>query len=438
MTAGWLARETDATDQLVTSGDVTPDPFSDPAELLSESVVRAFVEDAIATRLQAESLVLEFKSKREGTNVARAVAAMANTDGGLILVGIDETSPEDPLVGITAVEVDGVVRQLRALVPTSMPEVIPVALEGADRAVLVLRVDPDRVERPVVIDGRVMKRVPGHSVGATRDEIVALATAFGAAYGAQGAIPIDPGNVQTWSSEAAPNELRMHGQILLPRHAASIPYMGSPSIRAALESLDAGPVPNLICTEHLRTHELGNTYWERDESTSLRLQFSCGPRENRVRGVPRFQALAKVRLSGRMLDTVIAVRQPEGEAGDDPLTLTDIADLLLSTSHAAVTLSAALSGAIGAAHPAQPPTLEAWMNGPVGPSRLMLDRRWEAKPSDLAEYRFLNARPQTRRLPDLQSVVATWLTALLLDLGAIDVEPDLQRLDLPRWARTMT
>jgi hypothetical protein len=123
-------------------------------EAIDEQAVSEFVRDALATRLQAESLVVEFKSKRSGRSVADAVAAMANTDGGIVFVGVDEDEDDhaEPLCGITAGEIDAVIQQLRALLPTTMPEVIPVALPGAsERAVLLLRVDADQVDTPVVL-----------------------------------------------------------------------------------------------------------------------------------------------------------------------------------------------------------------------------------------------------------------------------------------------
>lgn len=416
-----------------------PDPFTSPSGALTGQLVRSFVEDAIATRLQAESLVLEFKSARNGHNIARAVAAMANTDGGLVLVGVDEDVPDDPVVGIPATEVDHIVRQLRGLIPSAMPEVIPIALGNTDKVVLLLRVDADLAERPVVIDGRVWKRVPGQTVGARRDEILELVTARGHDAGPAGFLPMDPGNLRTWSSDATPGELRIHSQVLLPRHVTSRAYLGTPALHAAVEALEAGPVPKLICAGQLRPHELGSAVWEREESTTLRARFSCGARENRVRGVPRFEALAVLQLSGRVLETMIAVRQSDGDdAGSGLLTVECLADLLLSSCHLATALGAAVRSSIGATHPVGPPMLQGWMKGPVGRQMVELGRRWGPLRSDFADYRFASVRAAGGGLADLNGVVELWLASLLFDLGAVDVERELESLPHPHWVGEWT
>jgi hypothetical protein len=45
--------------------------------------------------------------------------------------------------------------------------------------VLVLRVEPGGGDVPVVIDGRVLRRLPGQTVPATRDQILTLSTRSG-------------------------------------------------------------------------------------------------------------------------------------------------------------------------------------------------------------------------------------------------------------------
>jgi hypothetical protein len=66
------------------------------------------------------------------------------------------------------------------LEPSVDVEVIPVAVPGSPgRVVLVLRVEPAGGDVPVVVDGRVLRRLPGQTVAATRDQILALATRSG-------------------------------------------------------------------------------------------------------------------------------------------------------------------------------------------------------------------------------------------------------------------
>lgn len=421
--------------------EATRNLFTVPTAELSEALVRAFVTDAIATRLQAESLVVEFKERNSGKNVVLAVAAMANTDGGIVIVGIDEKAPNDPFVGIDRAGVDSIVQQLWALVPTAMPEVIPVALsDKPDRLLLVLRVDADEVDRPVVVDGRVMKRVPGQSVGARRDEILALALSETAgAVGRVGMIPWDPGQMPTWADDPSPFELRVSAQLLLPRHISSRRYLGTAAVDAALAALQAGPAPRLVCAEHLSSHELGDAYWSRGESTSLFARYACPGRQQNVRGVQLFEGLALVRLNGRLLETLLAIRPlPDGmdDATQAKFTFEDVADMLLAAAYSAVSAGNAIAVSIGGEHPLSLPELKAWM-GPVGTEHLHLERRWEASVTHFPEYPFPRLRPSDSTVLALQRLVIEWLTPFALDFGAVRVEQDLAAMQLPTWARRL-
>ncbi len=86
--------------------------------------------------------------KREvgnGTKVLDAIAALANTFGGTVLVGVDEDQPLGPgrLTGVPGAERDRLSRMCwDRLAPPFGPEIIPVPLAQADRYVLVVVADP--------------------------------------------------------------------------------------------------------------------------------------------------------------------------------------------------------------------------------------------------------------------------------------------------------
>jgi hypothetical protein len=42
--------------------------------------------------------------------------------------------------------------------------------------------------------------------------------------------------------------------------------------------------------------------------------------------------------------------------------------------------------------------------------------------------------PASRQIAELDAVVVSWLTRLLLDQGAMGFERNLANIDLPRWA----
>ncbi len=59
--------------------------YSIPAAQVTYELVRQFVLDAEAANLFTESLTFEAKERRSEANFVEAVAALSNTDGGLVL-----------------------------------------------------------------------------------------------------------------------------------------------------------------------------------------------------------------------------------------------------------------------------------------------------------------------------------------------------------------
>lgn len=141
------------------------------AELLD-----TFLAEQRQERQFMESMTLEIKRERRGHGVPDAVCALANSVGGLVLVGIDETEPT--LAEAPGVHPDSIVSvsdQLRgALGPMVRPEIIPIPVGSEGKVVLVIRVDVDSGLWPVTSNGRVMVRNPGQSVAATREQILDL------------------------------------------------------------------------------------------------------------------------------------------------------------------------------------------------------------------------------------------------------------------------
>ena len=66
------------------------DLYTAPASKVDYELVRAFVLNAEEASLFSESPTFEAKEKRDKGNVAEAVAALSNTDGGVILVGVKD------------------------------------------------------------------------------------------------------------------------------------------------------------------------------------------------------------------------------------------------------------------------------------------------------------------------------------------------------------
>jgi hypothetical protein len=117
--------------------------YRGPLTSIVFDVVRQFVLDSEAINGFTESLTFEAKERRFGNNIVEAVAALSNTDGGVVLVGVKDKDAvgEDRIVGVPQAEHDSIVSQLQNLIPTAMPEVRAVGIPGKDRLILVLRVD---------------------------------------------------------------------------------------------------------------------------------------------------------------------------------------------------------------------------------------------------------------------------------------------------------
>jgi predicted HTH transcriptional regulator len=65
--------------------------YRGPIDRIDFDLVRQFVLNAEEADLFTESVTFEAKERRHSTNVAEAVVALSNTDGGIVLVGVRDT-----------------------------------------------------------------------------------------------------------------------------------------------------------------------------------------------------------------------------------------------------------------------------------------------------------------------------------------------------------
>lgn len=99
-----------------------------------------------------ESARIEYKRELTG-KVLEAIAALANTFGGVVLIGVDEDKQgAERLTGVDASARDRLARMCwDTLVPPYSPEIIPIRLDPADKDVLAVLVDPGYARRPVML-----------------------------------------------------------------------------------------------------------------------------------------------------------------------------------------------------------------------------------------------------------------------------------------------
>lgn len=144
--------------------------FNSPAADITLGQVRALVSQNLP-----ESLTLEYK-ETYSPGLVTSVAAMANSYGGLILVGVTDQAQPNRLVGVPEAAVVQIVNACHdKLEPPWEPQIIPVALDGGSQSyVLVVRVDHTRAPRPVLIDGHAPIRLQGRNARADRGRLAQL------------------------------------------------------------------------------------------------------------------------------------------------------------------------------------------------------------------------------------------------------------------------
>lgn len=416
--------------------------YSGPADRIDFELVRQFVVDAEDANLFTESMTFEAKERRQGDNVAAAVAALSNADGGIVLVGVRDrdASGEQRIIGIPQREHDQLVGTLHNSIPTAMPEVIPVRIPGTDRLVTVLRVDADAVAHPVLLAGRVLYRIPGHTVPADRQRVLDL-VARDAAYGAQGRDPASinvpsspwhPMHVSLWPEETSEDlsdrdfgELRVAGGLRLPNRIVDRPWLDSRARQAAVNVLNSSPLRRGP-TWHLQTWGIVEA-----RATTVHLRADPAPASPAV-----VDSAAYLNLTCRSLSVLIALRWfPIDHDGPLPLPLEVFYWAMLSSLVTVAATCRHVAGAIDAAEPSDLQPWQAWLQS--GTSRALdvveLGRFARDNRDKPEGGNFPSARTPTAQLPDLDQLARNWMTYWLLEIGTRNFETWLAGLPIPDW-----
>ncbi len=133
------------------------------------------IQELLAQELP-ESLTLEYKEKYS-PSLVKSIGAMANTYGGLILIGVKDQPGPDRLAGVPDTAVVQIANACHeSLEPPWQPEIIPVPM-GTDNFglhVLVIRVNPSSAPRPLLIGGTAPIRLQGRNATADRGRLAQL------------------------------------------------------------------------------------------------------------------------------------------------------------------------------------------------------------------------------------------------------------------------
>ncbi len=415
---------------------------SGPAGGVGFDLVRQFVIDAEAANMFTESLTFEAKERRHDNNVAEAVAALSNSDGGIVLVGVKDkgATSEARIVGVPPQDHDSLVANLQNLIPTAMPEIIPVRMPDTDRLVIVLRVNADAVLHPVLVAGKVLYRVPGHSVPADRQRLLALIARDAAVSNAAGnppsrmavpTYPWQPMHIDVWPpivDSRRPNvdagELRVVGGLTLPSRIADRPWIDSRARQATQDVLNNSPLR--------AARDWSIQVWDIIEARATTVTLHA----DRTEGSPiTIEGAAYLNLAGRSLSSMVALRWFRAGTAPEPLPLETIYWLLLSSLVTVAATVRHVANALDAAEPTDVKPFEARLTPSshkvfdvvdIGP----FARDNNDEPDGAL---FPAARPLTTGLTDLDRLARNWLTYWLLEIGTRNFESWLAKLHVPPW-----
>lgn len=119
-----------------------------------------------------EAPTVEYKADMT-QSIATAVAALANTYGGLVLVGV---SDQRVITGVKEKTIEAVAEHCHSKIePPWVPDIVPVPMDdGSDRYVLVLRVTPGLTPRPLLVAGAAPVRSHSTTHPASWQQLAAL------------------------------------------------------------------------------------------------------------------------------------------------------------------------------------------------------------------------------------------------------------------------
>lgn len=414
-----------------------------PADEVTYADIERFVAEAVASGLPGESTTVEFKEKRSGLNVAEAVAAMANTDGGLIFIGIADKGPYDErIAGIAAAQLDGLIDHLRSFF-TPLPDVVPVAMPTRDdRIVVVIRVDADEYLHPVVVSGRVVYRVPGSTVSADRRKILDLLSRdhHNSSAGLPDA-PRDPSRMDLWGSSepgfpaqatAFHLDLRVTGGAQLPASLSARPWLSSAALSAALTALADSYQPN-----SLGRPEFGYTQsvdWRVRDRRSTWMSLTVASPTDMANGLT-IDAAAHISVAGRQLVGTVGLRLVNPGPVAIALRLENLFDALQLQVFMLRRVFSEISSALGASRPVTPAPWQAWLrcgrNFTV-PDLVEVSAFTRDSDSLPAELVFVPMDAGSWTDDVVIELVRNWLEVALLDLGLRDFEAELDRITSDR------
>lgn len=403
--------------------------YTTPIEEIDADLLGTFLADQHEQNLVSESRTLELKSRRT-SGAVDTVAAFANTVGGILLIGIDEKAPTlEDAPGIKKDEHTAFTQAcISKLDPVFAPEIGVVALPGRDRVVLVVRVESQQELRPVTVDGRVLVRTPGSTVGATREQIEMMFQRR-----AVGGIPEVPltidgaFRIHYVEPEATPDFIvRVAGSVSLRELSAQEFYFGQPEREALCDAFAHSmfALPRIRFDRGSYFPSGGAHFLEVRVQTSRHVAACVtygGPNATQTH-VMSFD----IRMSGRTVAYAVTWEgwvTTEDKRGETPPRLMPeelTVGLLFGLEAVTIDIPDAVASVLGAP-PAGVGPVKAWVETRHRQLSNALDLGHVSRPYEGTVAVFdLTADPAPRTTEDITMLVHDKVTRLLLDLGVND------------------
>ncbi|MFD9280294.1 helix-turn-helix domain-containing protein [Streptomyces mirabilis] len=251
---------------------------------------------------QVESLTLEFK-REYSLSLVKTIAAMANTYGGMILVGISDKA-EPGVERVVGVDAQATVDKIAStcsekLDPPWEPTFFTVPFDDdSGRSVVVIRVDPNVAPRPLLIDLKAPIRLSGQNSTADRDRLLKLAREEPST----GVLPMGQNvmapRLNQDSEGRATEDFILRTGINLPMgEAGAWRPLSERSVSALTQALNDSPFPGALRT-------IGHQSF--NQSTGFRLHGHNRSRTARL----VFQAISRAPVQ-HPVEAVVAVNLPE-------------------------------------------------------------------------------------------------------------------------------
>jgi hypothetical protein len=185
--------------------------------------------------------------KRELTTKAlEAISALANTFGGVVLIGVDEAKQGlDRLVGVPASDRTRLVSWCWSqLTPPYSPEIIPISLGHDDLYILAVIVNTDYARRPIMLNhgNRVFVRLEDQNQAPDWYRLRDLFTEQTASVQDPGMPPADP-SISMRQGEYPDVDLVVRGRLLLSGAHGRPSQITGPARAAALIMLNSNETP---------------------------------------------------------------------------------------------------------------------------------------------------------------------------------------------------